>query len=121
MKFNDFIKDKVLLIVTVILALISIEILLMAYSNIGIIVRIYVAIIIILVVSISILVEYNRKKQFYNQLLNNMEELKEKYLISEIINKPNFTEGKILKEILQDTSKSMIENVNYYKNMRRRI
>ena len=116
MKFRDFIKDKILLIVTVILALISIEILLLAY-NIGIIAQIYIAIIIILVVSISIFVEYKNKQHFYNQLKTNMEELNEKYLISEIIKTPNFIEGKILKEIIQDTGKSMLENVNYYKNI----
>ena len=116
MKFRDFIKDKVLLIATVILALISIEILLLAY-NIGIIAQIYIAIIIILVVSISILVEYKNKQHFYNQLKTNMDELNEKYLISEIIKTPNFIEGKILKETIQDTGKSMIENVNHYKNI----
>lgn len=116
MKFGDFLKDKALLIITVILALVSIEILLLAY-NIGILVRVYVAVIIILVLFISIFVEYRNKKQFYNQLLSNMEELQEKYLISEIIRTPDFTEGKILKEILQDTGKSMLENVNYYKNI----
>ena len=116
MKFRDFIKDKVLLIVTVILALISIEILLLAY-NIGIIAQIYIAIIIILVVGISIFVEYKNKQHFYNQLKTNMEELNEKYLISEIIKTPNFIEGKILKETIQDTGKSMLENVNHYKNI----
>ena len=116
MKFRDFIKDKILLIVTVILALISIEILLLAY-NIGIIAQIYIAIIIILVVSISIFVEYKNKQHFYNQLKANMDELNEKYLISEIIKTPNFIEGKILKETIQDTGKSMLENVNYYKNI----
>ena len=116
MKFRDFIKDKILLIVTVILALISIEILLLAY-NIGIIAQIYIAIIIILVVGISIFVEYKNKQHFYNQLKANMEELNEKYLISEIIKTPNFIEGKILKETIQDTGKSMLENVNYYKNI----
>ena len=116
MKFKNYIKDKTLLIISVILALITIEILLLAY-HIGALVRIYVAAIIILVVAISILVEYERKKSFYNQLITNMQELKEKYLISEIIKKPNFEEGKILKEILQDVSSSMIENVNYYKNI----
>ena len=116
MKFRDFIKDKILLIVTVILALISIEILLLAY-NIGIIAQIYIAIIIILVVGISIFVEYKNKQHFYNQLKTNMEELNEKYLISEIIKTPNFIEGKILKETIQDTGKSMLENVNYYKNI----
>ena len=116
MKFRDFIKDKILLIVTVILALISIEILLLAY-NIGIIAQIYIAIIIILVVGISIFVEYKNKQHFYNQLKTNMEELNEKYLISEIIKTPNFIEGKILKETIQDTGKSMLENVNHYKNI----
>ena len=116
MKFSDFIKDKVLLIATVILALISIEILLLAY-NIGIIAQVYIAIIIILVVGISIFVEYKNKQHFYNQLKTNMDELNEKYLISEIIKTPNFIEGKILKETIQDTGKSMLENVNYYKNI----
>ena len=116
MKFKEYIKDKTLLIVSVILALISIEILLLAY-NIGIFVRLYVAAIIIFVITLAILIEYKRKKDYYNQLINNLESLKEKYLISEIIKTPNFVEGKIMKEILQDTGKSMIENVNYYKNI----
>ena len=114
MKFSDFIKDKVLLIVSVLLALISIEILLLAYQ-IGIIAQIYIAAIIIIVIAISIFVEYKRKQHFYNQLKNNMEELHEKYLISEIIKNANFAEGKILKEVMQDAGKSMLENVNYYK------
>ena len=116
MKFSDFIKDKVLLIVCVLLTLISIEILLLAY-HIGMIAQIYIAGIIIIVITISILFEYKRKQHFYNQLKNNMEELKEKYLISEIIKSPNFTEGKILKEVMQDAGKSMLENVNYYKRI----
>ena len=89
---------------------------LLAY-NIGIIAQIYIAIIIILVVGISIFVEYKDKQYFYNQLKTNMDELNEKYLISEIIKTPNFIEGKILKETIQDTGKSMLENVNYYKNI----
>ena len=116
MNFKDFIKDKMLLIVLIILALISIEILLLAY-NIGIIPKIYIAVIIILPIAISFVVECKRKQSFYKQIENNMQELKEKYLISEIIKKPDFIEGRILKEILQDMCSSMIENVNYYKNI----
>lgn len=118
MQFKDYIKDKMLLIVSILLAIASIEALLMAV-DIGVITKLYIAVIIILVVAISIFVEFKKKQAFYNQLKNNMDELKEKYLISEIINKPNFVDGKILKETLQDTGKSMLENVNYYKNMRR--
>ena len=116
MKFKDFIKEKWILILGTILALISVEILLLAY-NIGILVRLYVLIIMILVITVAILAEYKRKKDFYNRLISNLEDLREKYLISEIIKTPNFVEGKILKEALQDTGKSMLENVNYYKNI----
>lgn len=116
MKFKDFIKDKMILIIGILLAVISIEILLIIY-NISIIAKVYIAGIIILVLIIALITEYIKKKNFYNQLKNNLEELEEKYLISEIINTPNFTEGKILKEVIQETGKSMLENVNYYKNI----
>ena len=94
----------------------SVEILLLAY-NISILIRGYCAFIIIFILVLAILIEYKKKKDYYNELIKNMEDLKEKYLISEIIKTPNFIEGKILKDILQDTGKSMLENVNYYKNI----
>ena len=116
MRFRDYIKEKMVLIIGTILALVSVEILLLAY-DISILIRIYCAFIIIFVLVLAILIEYKKKGDYYNELIKNMEELKEKYLISEIIKTPNFIEGKILKDILQDTGKSMLENVNYYKNI----
>ena len=116
MRFKDFIKDKILLIAVMILAIISIEILLMAY-HISIIAKLYTAVIILVVLSISIFIEYKTKQSFYNSLKNNLEELEEKYLISEIIKAPDFVEGKILKEVMQEAGKSMLENVNNYKNL----
>ena len=44
-----------------------------------------------------------------------MEPLDKKYLILEMINKPNFYEGKIFYEALYEINKSMIENVKEYK------
>ena len=116
MRFKDFLKEKLLLIIGIILAILSIEILLLAY-NISFLVRIYCVSIIILVLILAIIIEYKNKNNYYNTLLKNLESLKEKYLISEVIKTPNFIEGKILKEVLQDTGKSMLENVNYYKNI----
>ena len=116
MRFRDYIKEKIILIIGIILALVSVEILLLAY-NISILIRVYCAFIIIFVIVLAILIEYKKKKDYYNELIKNMDDLKEKYLISEIIKTPNFIEGKILKDILQDTGKSMLENVNYYKNI----
>lgn len=116
MRFRDYIKEKMVLIIGTILALVSVEILLLVY-NISTLIRLYCAFIIVFVVALAILIEYKKKKDYYNELIKNMEDLKEKYLISEIVKTPNFVEGRILKEILQDTGKSMLENVNYYKNI----
>ena len=46
-----------------------------------------------------------------------IDELADKYLISEIINTPDFLEGKILKKSMQEAGKSMLENVNTYKRL----
>ena len=116
MRFKDFLKEKLVLIIGTILVITSVEILLLAY-HIGLFVRIYCAISIFFVVFLAIIIEYKKKNFYYNTLLNNLNDLKEKYLISEIVKTPNFIEGKILKDILQDTGKSMLENVNYYKNI----
>lgn len=116
MKFKDFIKDKILLIVMTMISLASVEILLIAY-NIELISQIYIIGIISFTVLVSILFEFKKKKYFYDQLENNMDDLREKYLISAIVKNPNFVEGKILVNTIQDMGSSMIENVNYYKNI----
>ena len=66
---------------------------------------------------ISIIIEYFKRKKFYDNLLNMLEELDEKYLITEIIKTPNFLEGQIFKNSLEQIDKSMLENVNKYKYM----
>ena len=63
MKFRDFIKEKMILIIGIILALVSVEILLLAY-HIGILVRLYCAFIVIFVVALAILLSIKGKKIF---------------------------------------------------------
>ena len=63
---------------------------------------------------IGIGIEYIRKKKFYNMLFFNLEELDQKYLIREVIEEPSFEEGKLLVYILEQTDKSMVENVKTY-------
>ena len=117
MKFRDFIKEKILLIFLVLFVIVSSEILLLPYTQIGIFTRLYIAICPIIIIGIAIAVEYRKKKVFYNEFKNNLDELEDKYLISEIMNTPDFIEGKILKKSMQETGKSMLENVNLYKRL----
>lgn len=117
MRFKEFIKEKILLIFLTLFLIISSEILLLPYTQIVAFTRIYIAVSPILIVAISIFVEYRKKKNFYNELKNNLDELEDKYLISEIINTPDFIEGKILKNSMQETGKAMLENVALYKRL----
>ena len=114
MKFKDFIKDKKIEIILMLFSTMSIEIILLAYQ-IQLIVRVYVVASIILSLLISMLIEYYSKKSYYNNLLEKLDELDKKYLLSEVISKANFQDGNLFKEILEETGKPMLENVNKYK------
>ena len=114
MKFKDFIKDKKIEIILMLFSTMSIEIVLLAYQN-QLIVRVYIVASIILSLLISMLIEYYSKKSYYNNLLEKLDELDQKYLLSEVISKANFQDCNLFKEILEETGKSMLENVNKYK------
>ena len=116
MDFKLFLREKASTILLLLFGLITIEIFLMAY-NVGMFIKIYIPLIIMGLYMISIIIEYFKRKKFYNNLLNMLEELDEKYLITEIIKTPNFLEGQIFKKSLEQIDKSMLENVNKYKYM----
>lgn len=114
MQFKEFIKDKIFQISLLIFALVTIEIFLMMY-RFAIFIKIYVPVIISLVYFIGILIEYFTKNKYYSNINRILDELEEKYLITEIVSNPDFIEGKILQDVLRDVNKAMIENVNKYK------
>ena len=116
MDFKLFLREKASTILLLLFGLITIEIFLMAY-NVGMFIKIYIPLIIIGLYMISIIIEYFKRKRFYDNLLNMLEKLDEKYLITEIIKTPNFLEGQIFKNSLEQIDKSMLENVNKYKYM----
>ncbi len=114
MKISSFLKDKLPQISLLFFGLLTIEIFLAAYPF-GTFVKIYIAVSILILDFISILIEFLSKNKFYKNTENMLDELDDKYLLAEVIEKPNFSEGKFLKDILEQTDKSMIENVNKYK------
>ena len=116
MDFKLFFKEKVITILLLLFGIITIEIFIMAYK-VGMFIKIYIPLIIMGLYMISIIIEYFKRKKFYDNLLKILEELDEKYLITEIIKTPNFLEGQIFKNSLEQIDKSMLENVNKYKYM----
>lgn len=116
MKFREFLLEKILYIFVLIVTLIGCNILLMMY-NVEISIMLYIILTPLIGFMICLIIEYNIKNSFYKKIKKQICDLDEKYLISEIIEKPDFVEGKILVNILQDTGKSMLENVNKYKHL----
>lgn len=114
MHFKSFLKDKIISIILLILGVMTIEVFLIPY-RFGSFIKLYIPIVILGLYLIGIIIEYFTKRSFYNNLLDTLDRLDEKYLITEIIKSPSFIEGKILKESLAQIDKSMVENVNKYK------
>lgn len=65
----------------------------------------------------SYFIEFMKRKPFYDEVAANVENLDQKYLLSEIMDEPDFLEGKILYDILRTSDKQMHEYVNHYKAM----
>lgn len=116
MSKQEFIKDKLLIIALLLFAIITIEIFLIPYAY-GSFIKLYIPIAILAFFGIGLMIEYSKKRKFYTELMNTLNELEQKYLITEMIKEPGFMEGRILKEALEQTNKSMLENVNQYKYM----
>ena len=56
-----------------------------------------------------------RKRAWYDKLLHCLEELDKKYLITETAEAPDFLEGRILHEVMQEAGKAMCEHIAGYR------
>lgn len=114
MKITEFLKEKTIQIGLILFVIFTIEVFLSIY-DFGITLQIYIPSAIAFAYIVGLFPEYHKKKKFYKNLKSNLEGLDKKYLIAEIIDKPEFVEGKILLQTLEQTDKSMIEEINEYK------
>lgn len=68
---------------------------------------------------IYIIIDFLTKKKFYDDIVGIVDKLDKKYLLPEVINAPNYYEGKIIYEILSECNRNMHEHVNFYKNLQK--
>lgn len=91
MKIRKYLKDKILYIISTCILLCIIILLLSAFkSNKELIITI--AIIYLLNAILFLVFDYLKRKKFYDFFLNNLEKFDKKYLIVEMLKKPNFLE-----------------------------
>lgn len=110
MKLSDYIKDKLIFIVITILILIFTAFLLSSLK-VG-----YYAIFFIIIINfigsmLFFIYDFFNKRKYYNEFLSNLDSLDKKFLISDIVDKPEFPEGKLLYDIISITDKSMNDEI----------
>ena len=115
MNLKDYIKDKIVYILMYIVLLITILFLLYMFK-VPLTLIISVTIVMTIFIIGIILYDYFIKMRFYNNFIDNLNQLDKKYLITSIINKPSFIEGQILYDSLYEIDKSMYEEIETYKN-----
>ena len=105
MKLSTYLKDRLyaFLIFTIyIIILILFLIALKLTSSIIIFITVFTVVIFFII----LLYDYFRKRKFYNELLDKLNSLDKKYLLIEMLLEPNFLEGKILYDVLDEVNKN---------------
>ena len=113
MKLIKYLKDLIYTIIIFIISYLIIVLMLLVFkTNISLIIAL--SLILIMSFVFVILINYFRKKKFYDEFINNVSKLDKKYLVLETLNRPEFYEGNILYDNLYDINKSMIEEIQFY-------
>lgn len=114
MKALEYLKDKIIFIIITILTLIFTALLLNSL-NVGSYAIFFITSINFIASVLFYIVDFLKKRKYYNEILFNLNALDKKFLISEVIDKGDFPEGKLLYEILSITDKSMNDEVSKLK------
>ena len=114
MKLSDYLKDKFFIIVLVFLTYFIIYAFMIGFKIIGEF-KLCFTVLYFLLFLILFLYDFGRKYFFYQEILSKLNLLEEKYLICELVNKPNFLDGEILYQMLYEINKSMNENIRDYR------
>lgn len=114
-KIKDYIKDKTVHFLMYILLTLSILFFLIMFKvALPLIISIMIVMLIFLLGVTAY--DYYRKISFYNDFFDSLDKLDKKYLITELVKRPEFLEGKIIHDSLHEIDKSMHEEIEIYKN-----
>ena len=113
MKFKNYLKTNVFIILLFVVIIAIIDLMLVTFeTNRQAVMGVTATAILGFI--LYILYDFGRRKKFYNKFLNDLDLLDKKYLITEMVEKPNFYEGEILYDALYEIDKSMAEKIKEY-------
>lgn len=114
MSFRSYLKDK-LLFFALQLFFLAFLVWMLHLFHATIFAIIYLLCLYLILMTLAIGNEYFKKKHFYEAALNSMDSLDQKFMLSELLDRPGFTEGNIFYDCLTECNKSMCDEVSEYK------
>lgn len=118
MRYKEYLKDQLPVIITHILSMLFCVVFLSAINMQASIISILL-VFWILIAGGYIHIRFFLRKRYFAELLLQLERLDKKYLISEVMEHPILTEDKIYHRILKAANKSMMEQVSESKQERK--
>lgn len=110
MKFREYIRDHLFIVVTEMIAVIICNIFMGAFKvQAGLCAAVTAAI--LLAAAAGLFWDYARKRKYYTDMQENLQALDQKYLIAETLEEPDFYEGRLINEMIRELEKSMYEHV----------
>ncbi len=118
MRLSEYLKDRIIYIMSMSAAIIFTVAALIALNPAGgPALSLFIGLLLILALVLPLTFDYLKRKAFYNDLLCRFDSLDKKNLIAEITSLPDFKEGMILCDILRGSNKAMLEEINKYKSL----
>lgn len=115
MKLFPYLKDKSISIILYISTSILILLLLAVFKTQSPLV-IAITILLVILGLLLLLIDYLKKKKFYDNIIKKLSKLDKKYLILEILEEPSHYEEKLFNQILYEINKSYLEELKKYKS-----
>ena len=115
MKLSTYLKDKLYAFLIFIIYIIILILFLIALKLSSSII-IFITVFTIVIFFVILFFDYFRKIKFYSELLDKLNTLDKKYLLIEMLLEPNFLEGKILYDVLDEVNKNEHDLISKLKN-----
>lgn len=116
MRISEFIKERIVFLIFNIVIFTAIAGV-MAFLKFGFAIIFVVAFIWFMPILSYMIIEYSKFNKFFSEVNSLSESLDRRYLMAEIVEEPEFLEGKLFYDILKDTNRDMHENIKSYSDM----
>lgn len=114
MRFSAYLADKALFLLCSVLFWLLFCFFLMVLG-LGLPLLALISVLYILSVGIPLCIDYLRRRRFYHQAEQTMDQLENKNLLTELIRRPGFAEGQLFYDLMRDANKNMLEQINVYR------